>query len=227
MDGSCLRASGDAYEERPCAQPPLCSILVRRCLNPSINVPSSKSGVAMNVLVAGGAGYIGSHTVKRLKEAGHNRTVIYDNLSRGHRWSSTFCKVPAVRLGSQRPRRRCSRRFAISQDRHRHALRGVRLRRRKRREAARCITATTSRPRSASLQYDAGGRRQSLRLLQHLRRRTAIPAHPGHRGSDQRPGYALWPIKLKVEQVLADDLLANKEFRFAALRYFNASAVRP
>ena len=25
----------------------------------------------MNVLVAGGAGYIGSHTVKKLKEAGH------------------------------------------------------------------------------------------------------------------------------------------------------------
>ena len=37
----------------------------------------------MNVLVAGGAGYIGSHTVKRLKEAGHT-PVIYDNFSRGH-----------------------------------------------------------------------------------------------------------------------------------------------
>ena len=30
----------------------------------------------MNVLVAGGAGYIGSHTVKRLKEAGRNATYI-------------------------------------------------------------------------------------------------------------------------------------------------------
>ena len=38
----------------------------------------------MNVLVAGGAGYIGSHTVKRLKEAGH-KPVIYDNGERGHR----------------------------------------------------------------------------------------------------------------------------------------------
>ena len=37
----------------------------------------------MNVLVAGGAGYIGSHTVKRLKESGHF-PVIYDNLTRGH-----------------------------------------------------------------------------------------------------------------------------------------------
>lgn len=38
----------------------------------------------MTVLVTGGAGYIGSHTAKRLAEAGH-RVVVYDNLSRGHR----------------------------------------------------------------------------------------------------------------------------------------------
>jgi len=38
----------------------------------------------MNVLVAGGAGYIGSHAVKRLIEAGH-RVVVVDNLCRGHR----------------------------------------------------------------------------------------------------------------------------------------------
>src|SRR5687768_11396319 len=38
----------------------------------------------MNVLVTGGAGYIGSHAVKRLLEAGH-RVVVLDNLFRGHR----------------------------------------------------------------------------------------------------------------------------------------------
>lgn len=37
----------------------------------------------MNVLVTGGAGYIGSHAVKRLKADGH-RVVVLDNLSRGH-----------------------------------------------------------------------------------------------------------------------------------------------
>lgn len=36
------------------------------------------------ILVTGGAGYIGSHTVLALKEAGHE-VVILDNLSRGHR----------------------------------------------------------------------------------------------------------------------------------------------
>lgn len=38
----------------------------------------------MNVLVTGGAGYIGSHAVKWLAEAGH-RPIVVDNLSRGHR----------------------------------------------------------------------------------------------------------------------------------------------
>ena len=37
----------------------------------------------MNVLVVGGAGYIGSHTAKQLARAGHTVTVL-DNLSTGH-----------------------------------------------------------------------------------------------------------------------------------------------
>ena len=37
----------------------------------------------MNVFVVGGAGYIGSHTVRLLLEAGHSVTV-FDNLSEGH-----------------------------------------------------------------------------------------------------------------------------------------------
>jgi UDP-glucose 4-epimerase len=38
----------------------------------------------MHILVTGGAGYIGSHTVRKLKEAGHT-IVIFDNLSAGHK----------------------------------------------------------------------------------------------------------------------------------------------
>ncbi len=46
----------------------------------------------MKILVVGGAGYVGSHAVRYLSQAGHD-VWVYDNLSKGHRQS-----VPANRL---------------------------------------------------------------------------------------------------------------------------------
>lgn len=43
----------------------------------------------MNVLVTGGAGYVGSHTAKFLKQNGI-LPVTLDNLSRGHKWAAKF-----------------------------------------------------------------------------------------------------------------------------------------
>jgi len=37
----------------------------------------------VNILVTGGAGYVGSHAARLLTREGH-RVWIYDNLSRGH-----------------------------------------------------------------------------------------------------------------------------------------------
>ena len=41
---------------------------------------------AGTVLVTGGAGYIGSHTVRRLVRNGY-QVAVFDNLSKGHRWA--------------------------------------------------------------------------------------------------------------------------------------------
>lgn len=49
-----------------------------------------------NVLVIGGAGYIGSHVVKLLKETENFNPIIYDNLSKGHKEVSEILNVPLI-----------------------------------------------------------------------------------------------------------------------------------
>lgn len=46
----------------------------------------------MKIFVTGGAGYIGSHVVKALGQAGHD-IVVYDNLSCGHPWAVLYGKL--------------------------------------------------------------------------------------------------------------------------------------
>lgn len=46
----------------------------------------------MKILVTGGAGYIGSHTVHELQEKGYE-VVVYDNLSTGHEWAIKNCEL--------------------------------------------------------------------------------------------------------------------------------------
>jgi UDP-glucose 4-epimerase len=60
----------------------------------------------LNVLVTGGAGYIGSHTSHQLVDAGH-RVVVLDNLYSGHRWAvpagAAFVEGDAGDPGLTRP----------------------------------------------------------------------------------------------------------------------------
>jgi UDP-glucose-4-epimerase GalE len=49
-----------------------------------------EEGIRMkNILVTGGAGYIGSHTCKQLSREGYT-PVVFDNLSEGHRWAARY-----------------------------------------------------------------------------------------------------------------------------------------
>jgi UDP-glucose-4-epimerase GalE len=52
----------------------------------------------MNVLVTGGAGYIGSHTCKHLAASGHTPVVI-DDLSQGHDWAVKWGPLERGSLG--------------------------------------------------------------------------------------------------------------------------------
>jgi UDP-arabinose 4-epimerase len=46
----------------------------------------SERSPRVNILVSGGAGYIGSQTAAAIEKSGHT-AIIYDNLSAGHRWA--------------------------------------------------------------------------------------------------------------------------------------------
>ena len=54
----------------------------------------------MKLLVTGGAGYVGSHTVHALLAQGHD-VVILDNLSTGHKWALQDCELIAIDLRDQ------------------------------------------------------------------------------------------------------------------------------
>lgn len=55
----------------------------------------------MNVLVAGGAGYIGSHVCKLLSKQGYN-VIIYDNLSRGYEFLAKYGKFVLGDIGDRK-----------------------------------------------------------------------------------------------------------------------------
>jgi UDP-glucose-4-epimerase GalE len=174
----------------------------------------------MNVLVAGGAGYIGSHTVKRLKDAGHT-PVIYDNASRGHRVIPEILKVPA--------------RFADLNDRGTlvSALREFRIDTVMHFAAYAYVGESVEQP----LMYYQNNVATTISVLEAMREAgvnrfvfsstCAVYGDPEKipitEDEKKTPVSPYGRSKLMVEQVLEDYAASNKAFRYAALRYFNAS----
>ncbi|HEY7091369.1 MAG TPA: UDP-glucose 4-epimerase GalE [Tepidisphaeraceae bacterium] len=174
----------------------------------------------MNVLVAGGAGYIGSHTVKRLKEAGHN-PVIYDNVSRGHRVVAEILKVPAL--------------FADLNDRATltMALRDHKIDCVMHFAAYAYVGESVEKP----LMYYHNNVATTISVLEAMRETNvkrfvfsstcAVYGDPDKvpitEDEKKAPVSPYGRSKLMVEQILQDYIVADKQFSLAALRYFNAS----
>src|SRR4051812_12005535 len=174
----------------------------------------------MNVLVAGGAGYIGSHTVKRLKESGHN-PVIYDNLSRGHLSVVEILKVPSVvaDLNDRETLVRTLREHKIDTVMHFAAFAYV--------------GESVEKP----LMYYQNNVATTVNVLQAMQEvgvnrfvfssTCAVygdpPKVPITEDMPKAPVSPYGRSKLLVEQILQDVPLGWKDFKFAALRYFNAS----
>ena len=173
----------------------------------------------MNVLVAGGAGYIGSHTVKRLKESGHT-PVIYDNCSRGHREVVDILKVPAV--------------FADLNDKTTliKALRDHKIETVMHFAAYAYVGESAEKP----LMYYHNNVATTVSVLEAMQdvgvnsfvfsSTCATYGDPDSvpvtEKEKQKPVSPYGHSKLMVEQILKDLAVANKQFKFAALRYFNA-----
>ncbi len=173
----------------------------------------------MRVLVAGGAGYIGSHTARRLLAAGHH-VVLYDNLSRGH------VEVGAI-LGL---------RLVVADLADRDRLESV-----LREEAIDAVMhfAAHSLVGESVVQpllYYRNNVATTITLLETMREvgvdrmvfssTCAVYGDPEHvpiaEDAPRSPVSPYGRSKLMVEQVLEDLQGADPSFRFASLRYFNA-----
>jgi UDP-glucose-4-epimerase GalE len=174
----------------------------------------------MNVLVAGGAGYIGSHTCKRLKEAGHT-PVIYDNGSRGHKSVADILKVPAIFSDlNDRP--------ALLAALKQHKIDCV-----MHFAAYAYVGESVEKP----LMYYWNNVATTVSVLECMRdagvRTFVFSSTCATYGDPERvpitedqrkaPVSPYGRSKLMVEQILQDTRVADKSFKYAALRYFNAS----
>jgi UDP-glucose 4-epimerase len=173
----------------------------------------------MNVLVAGGAGYIGSHAVRQIVAAGHT-VVVADNLFRGHRQAvhpeAVFYETDLDDTG---------------------ALKGI-----LREHAIDCVMhfaalAYVGESVTEPLTYYRNNMAGTVSLLEAMKgagvRRMVFSSTCATYGEpEQTPivettrqepinpyGWSKW----MVERVLKDYAAADRDFGFVALRYFNVA----
>jgi UDP-glucose 4-epimerase len=173
----------------------------------------------MNVLVVGGAGYIGSHAVKQLLDAGH-RVVAVDNLYRGHRQAvDRRAEFHEIDLAETHALREALSEHSIECVMHFAAL------------------AYVGESVAEPLQYYHNNTAGTISLLRAMKaagvNRLVFSSTAAVYGEPERTpivetirqepvnpyGWSKWC----VERVLRDCAAADRDFSFVALRYFNVA----
>ncbi len=171
----------------------------------------------MKVLVTGGAGYVGSHVVRQLGEAGHE-VVVYDDLSSGHEWAVLHGELV---VGDVTDRERLRAVFS------KHKFDAVLH------FAARVVVPESVEEPLKYYGTNTGGTRNLLAsaaeagvkwfIFSSTAAVYGIP--PGGNASEATPTEPINPYgrsKLMSEWMLKD-LAAASHLRYAALRYFNVA----
>jgi len=175
----------------------------------------------MAVLVAGGAGYIGSHTARALAEQGRD-VVVYDNLSKGHRQAVEGLPLVVGDIADEATLRDTIQSYGVDAVIH---------------FAASIEVGESMRDPEAFYFNNTVG---TLRLLKSLRAEgvkcivfsstAAVYGNPAENPITEecpkQPINVYGRTKWMMEQTLADYRMAYG-LRYAALRYFNASGAHP
>jgi len=175
----------------------------------------------MKVLVTGGAGYIGSHVVRQLGEAGHD-IVVFDNLSTGYRWAVTAGELVVGDLADE---------AAIDRLLSEHRF-----------EAVLHFAANIVVPESVAnpLKYYSNNTRNTLNLLKAVERyqvpymvfssTAAVYGMPEQQVlTEDLPLAPINPYgasKMMSERMIMD-LAAASSLNYVILRYFNVAGANP
>ncbi len=175
----------------------------------------------MKVLVTGGAGYIGSHVVRQLGQAGHE-VVVYDNLSTGYRWAVTCGELVVGDLADEQ---------ALEAVFQAHSF-----------EAVLHFAANIVVPESVSnpLKYYSNNTRNTLNLLKAIDRHqipymvfsstAAVYGMPEQTVlTEELPLAPINPYgasKMMSERMIMD-VAATSDLKYVILRYFNVAGANP